>query len=66
MRRAARVDRNHSEIVEALRRVGASVQPLHGVHDGVPDLLRGLIRDTRKIVPRTLDLPSIPYEQRFG
>ena len=62
MSRAARVARNQSEILE----VGASVQPLHGVHDGVPDLLRGLIRDTRKIVPRTLDLPSIPYEQRFG
>ena len=66
MSRAARVARNQSEILEALRRVGASVQPLRGVHDGVPDLLRRLIRDTRKIVPRTLDLPSISYEQRFG
>ncbi len=41
MRRAARTDRNQSEIVEALRKLGASVQPLHSVHDGVPDLLVG-------------------------
>lgn len=41
MRRAARVDRNQSEIVKALRERGATVQPLHGVHDGVPDLLVG-------------------------
>lgn len=39
--RAARVDRNQREIVAALRRVGASVQPLHTVGGGVPDLLVG-------------------------
>ena len=66
MRRAARVDRNQSEILEALIREWASVHSIHGVYDGVPDLLRGLIRDTRKTVPRTLDLPSISYKQRFG
>ena len=41
MRRAARIDRNQPEIVEALRKLGASVQPLHTVHDSVPDLLIG-------------------------
>lgn len=41
MRRAAKVDANQSEIVDALRRVGASVQPLHAVGAGVPDLLVG-------------------------
>lgn len=41
MRRAAKVDANQAEIVDALRRVGASVQPLHAVGAGVPDLLVG-------------------------
>jgi hypothetical protein len=41
MRRAARVDANQSTIVEALRRAGASVQPLHIIGKGCPDLLIG-------------------------
>lgn len=39
--RAAKVDRNQAEIVGALRAVGASVQPLHRVGEGCPDLLVG-------------------------
>ena len=41
MRRAARVDANQAEIVEALRQVGASVQLLHRVGGGCPDILVG-------------------------
>lgn len=41
MRRAARTDDNQAEIVRALRDVGCSVQPLHAVGAGVPDLLVG-------------------------
>ena len=41
MRRAAKVDRNQSEIVDALRMVGATVQPLHAVGKGCPDLVCG-------------------------
>ena len=41
MRRAARVDANQTEIVSALRKVGATVQPLHAVGLGCPDLLVG-------------------------
>lgn len=41
MRRNARVDANQKEIVEALRAVGASVQHLHTVGQGCPDLLVG-------------------------
>lgn len=41
MRRAAKVDRNQPEIVKALRKVGACVQSLAAVGDGVPDLLVG-------------------------
>ena len=39
MRRAAKVDANQPEIVDALRAVGASVQDLHKVGGGCPDLL---------------------------
>lgn len=41
MRRASKVDANQAEIVRALRGVGCSVQPLHAVGGGVPDLLVG-------------------------
>ena len=41
MRRAAAVDRNQAEIVAALRKVGATVQPLHATGQGCPDLLAG-------------------------
>ena len=44
MRRAAKVDRNQSEIVDALRKIGATVQPLHSVGQGCPDLLVGYRR----------------------
>ena len=40
-RRASKVDRNQAEIVAALRAVGASVQPLHAVGQGCPDLAVG-------------------------
>ena len=39
MRRAAKVDKNQAEIVRALRQAGASVQCLHTVGQGCPDLL---------------------------
>ena len=41
MRYAAKADRNQPEIVAALERVGASVQHLHSVGHGCPDLLVG-------------------------
>lgn len=39
--RACRVDRNQSEIVKALRKVGCTVTPTHTVGDGFPDLVVG-------------------------
>lgn len=36
-----RVDGNQAEIVEALRRCGATVQDLHEVGQGCPDILVG-------------------------
>ena len=41
MRRASRVDANQDEIVQALRGIGCSVQLLHTVGKGCPDLLCG-------------------------
>jgi hypothetical protein len=46
MRRAARVDRNQAEIAAALRTVGATVQSLAAIGEGVPDLLVGFRRQT--------------------
>ena len=40
-RRASKVDRNQSEIVGMLRTVGCTVQLLHKVGGGCPDLLVG-------------------------
>lgn len=39
MRRAARTDRNHEDVVRALRAIGCSVQSLAALGKGVPDLL---------------------------
>lgn len=39
MTNRAKVDTNHAAIVAALRRVGAQVQSLAAVGNGVPDLL---------------------------
>lgn len=44
-RRAAKIDRNQPEIVEALRKAGATVQSLAAIGDGVPDLLCGFRND---------------------
>jgi hypothetical protein len=41
MRRAAKIDANHTAIVQALRAVGATVQSLASVGKGCPDLLCG-------------------------
>lgn len=41
MRRAAKIDANQNDIVEALRKEGATVQSLAAVGNGVPDLLIG-------------------------
>lgn len=41
MRRATRIDENQREIVAALRAAGATVEPLHFVGRGFPDILVG-------------------------
>jgi len=39
--RAARIDDNQPEIIHGLRTIGATVQPLHSVGKGCPDILVG-------------------------
>ena|SRR5579885_303872 len=41
MRRAAKIDANHGEIVDALTKAGCSVESLASMGGGVPDLLVG-------------------------
>ena len=41
MRRAARVDANHADIVQAFKQMGATVLDLSRVGGGCPDLLVG-------------------------
>lgn len=41
MRRAAKIDANQTQVIEALRAAGATVQSLAAVGEGVPDLLVG-------------------------
>lgn len=41
MRKRAKVDANQTSIVNALRQVGASVQSIATIGNGVPDLLVG-------------------------
>lgn len=64
MRRAARVDANQPEIVEALRRVGATVQPLHQVGGGCPDLLIGF--RNQNFLMEVKDGNKRPSEQRMS
>ena len=66
MRRAARVDDNQKEIISGLRCIGASVQPLHAVGSGCPDILVGYrgqtfaieIKDGKKAASETRLTPD--------
>jgi hypothetical protein len=42
MRRAAKIDANQTEIVDAFRKLGASVQSLAALGKGVPDIMVSL------------------------
>ena len=63
MRRAAKVDANQAEIVAALRKAGASVQPLHAVGKGCPDLLVGW--EKRNYIFEVKDGTQPPNKQRL-
>ena len=57
LRRRAKVDGNQADIVDALRRAGASVTSLAAVGKGVPDLLVGHRNRTALIEVKDGSLP---------
>lgn len=63
MRRAARVDDNHGDIVAALRRVGASVTSTAGVGKGFPDLAVGFRK--RNYLLEVKDGNKVPSARRL-
>ena len=62
-RRAARVDDNQPAIVQALRNMGCSVQPLHTVGGGCPDLLVGW--EEKNYLMEIKDGSKIPSAQKL-
>jgi hypothetical protein len=63
MRRAANIDSNQPQVVEALRGVGATVQHLHAVGRGCPDLLVGY--RGRNHLLELKDGAAVPSKQRL-
>lgn len=63
MRRAAKIDANQRQIIDALRKCGATVQPLHTVGAGVPDLLVGYRGRTALVEVKDGSLP--PSKRRL-
>ncbi|MCY7277677.1 MAG: hypothetical protein LH702_29055 [Phormidesmis sp. CAN_BIN44] len=63
MRRAARTDSNQTEIVAILRSLGCSVQPLHTVGSGCPDLLIGI--DGQNLLLEVKDGSKPPSARRL-
>lgn len=63
MRRAAKIDANQPEIVKALRQIGCTVQPLHTVGDGCPDLLVGAFGVT--LLMEVKDGDKVPSARRL-
>ncbi len=69
-RYAARVDANQPEIIKDLRAIGATVQPLHQVGKGCPDLLVGFRGLNHLLEVKDGDKPPskrrlTPAEQRW-
>lgn len=63
MRRRAAIDRNQPDIVKRLRAVGCTVQPLHSVGGGCPDLLVGF--QGRNVLLELKDGDKPPSAQRL-
>lgn len=63
MRRAAKVDRNQAEIVEAFRAMGCTVHCTHTLGQGFPDLVVGLLGHNHLIEVK--DWQQIPSKQKL-
>ena len=62
MRKRAKLDVNHLEIVATLRKCGASVVSLASLGDGVPDLLVGYRGKTALVEIKDGDKPPSQRE----
>mgnify|MGYP001278444731 CR=1 FL=1 len=65
MRYAARADRNQQEIINALRKAGATVRSIHRLGQGLPDLLVGKSGKNYLIEIKTEDGELTPDEIEF-
>ena len=63
MRRAARIDANHVDVVKALRAIGASVANTSSIGQGFPDLVVGLAG--RNILVEVKDGSKAPSERKL-
>ena len=61
---ACRVDANQQDIVDAMRRCGATVQLLNRVGDGCPDLLVGIRRVNLLVEVKTDWKQSLKDDQK--
>ena len=65
MRRAARTDRNHAQIVGAFRQCGCEVESLAAVGGGVADLLVYQRSRQRYLLVEVKDGAKMPSERRL-
>ena len=63
MRKRARVDGNHAELVQALRQAGCTVQSLAALGEGTPDLLVGA--DGRNLLLEVKNGSKAPSKRRL-
>ena len=63
MRRAAKIDHNHAEIVGAFRKFGCSVLPLHTVGNGCPDIAVG--KNKKTVLVEIKNGKNIPSKQEL-
>ena len=63
MRKAAKIDANQKQIVEALRKAGCSVQSLATVGKGYPDLIVG--RHGRNFLIEVKDGAKVPSARKL-
>jgi Holliday junction resolvase len=63
--RAAKVDKNQGEIVDALRKAGASVQSLAAIGKGCPDLLVSMRQQMFLMELKTGKAKPNEFQQRW-
>ena len=65
MRTRARTDRNQAEVIRALEKLGATVEPIRSIRPGVPDLLVGFQGRNYLIEVKTPKTGRLSEAQKF-